>query len=74
MLAVSREQRIFHVDVMWTSTKGKGVSLVWTGRGQKPDLLVNIINVLSTIKRSLATELNTVLPKILRLCNSNTSL
>ena len=31
VLAVSRERCVFHVDRMWTSTKGEGVRLMWTG-------------------------------------------
>jgi len=40
-LAVSREWRVFHVDDMWTSTRGGGVKLMWTvGRGSKIPILL----------------------------------
>jgi len=49
LLAVSRKRCVFHVDRLWTSTKGEGVRPMWThgesqGRGQKP-AFVDVINV-----------------------------
>jgi len=38
VLAVSREWRVFHVDRVWMSTRGRGSSpcgRIWTGRGVK---------------------------------------
>src|SRR6218665_3592721 len=40
---VSRERCVFHVDRVWTSTRGEGVRPMWTGEGgQKRDFFVNI--------------------------------
>ena len=57
MLAVLRGLRVFHVDDMWTSTRG-GVRLMWTHvnrgeGGQKPDFLVDVINGLPPICKFL---------------------
>ena len=37
VLTISRERCVFHVDRMWTPTRGKGVRLMWTQGGQKFD-------------------------------------
>ena len=45
VLAASRELCVLHVDDLWTSTRRRGVNLMWTGEGVKnPDFLVNVIN------------------------------
>ena len=48
MLAVSREQCVFHVDGRWTCTSGGGQAHVdvcgQRGEGQKPNFLVDVIN------------------------------
>jgi len=48
VLAVSRQRCVFHVDCVWTSTRGgRGVRPMWThvDRGsQKPDFFVDVIN------------------------------
>src|SRR6218665_653063 len=65
VLAVSRERCVFHVDRVWTSTRGSSSCGQGEG-GQKPDFFVDIINGWPLSSRALESLVSLQSPPYLQ--------